>query len=259
MRQPYSLIAPGERRGNRYWLVRGRRPDGREFEFSTHVTDSAAARRIAAIGYARIAAESPASGRQVAPTFKDAAHAYIRWRKPSRADLGRIDRLIMELGDLPVADVGQDDLVRVAGKHGRAVAGATLNREYTRPFAAILHYARDNEMRGDIRVRAFKEKAPVVRVADRAGVALLTANAANDDQRMILQWLWSMGSRLGDTLRLDWADIDLAGATVRLRIGKRGDAVVTLPLPADLVAALANRPTRAGRVFPWTTKSGVYK
>lgn len=259
MRPPYSLIAPGQRRGNRFFIVRGRRPDGREFEFSTRSTDPADARWIAATGYARIAAESPAPGRQVAPTFKDAAQAYERWRKPSKADTARIDRLVDRLGTLQVANITQDDLVRAAGQHRGTVTGATLNREYTRPFAAILHYARDAGMRGDIRVRAFPERAPVVRVADRAGVDLLIANAATEPQRLLLRWLWEMGTRISDTVSILWGDVDLESAVVHLRVGKAGGAVRALPLPVALLAALANVPDKRGRLFPWATKSGVYK
>lgn len=259
MRLPYQLIAPGQRRGNRFWIVRGRRPDGREFEISTRSSDAADARRIAALAYARIIAENPAPARPVEPTFQDAADAYIRWRKPGRVDLARINRLTRRLGTLPAAAVTQDDLVRAANQHGRPVSGATLNREYTRPFAAILHYARDAGMRGDIRVRSFPERAPVVRVADRADVDLLIANAKTDAQRLLLLWLWDLGTRITDTVSVVWDDVDLEAAVVRLRVGKAGGAVRPLPLPTGLLSALANVSDKRGRVFRWTTKSGVYK
>lgn len=259
MRQPYRLFAPGARRGNPYFIVRGRKPDGREYEATTGCTDQASAERVAAVIHARMCAESPATAKPLVVTFSDAADAYIRFRTPSRVELERIERLRRVLGKLPVSDVGQDDLVRTANQHPAAVTGATLNREYVRPFAAILHYARDAGMRGDIRVRAFKERAPSVRVAEKTHVALLIANAKTEPQRLLLHWLWEIGSRLGDTLRLGWTDVDLGATTVRLTIGKRGGAVAILPLPATLVARLANVPDKRGRLFPWATKSGVYK
>lgn len=259
MRLPYQLLAPGARRGNRFYIVRGRRPDGREFEVSTRSADPADARRIAALAYARIVAEGPAAARPVEPTFQAAADAYIRWRNPAKVDLARINRLTRRLGSLPVAAITQDDLVRAANQHGSLVGGATLNREYTRPFAAILHYARDAGMRGDIRVRAFPERAPVVRVADKAAVELLIANAKTDAQRLLLRWLWDLGTRITDTVGVLWSDVDLEAAVVRLRVGKAGGAVRPLPLPVALLAALANVPDKRGRLFPWATKSGVYK
>lgn len=258
MRPPYQLIAPGQRRGNRFYIARGRKPDGREFEISTRSTDPQDARRIAALAYARIAAESPAPDRALNPTFSDAAQAYIRWRKPGKADLSRIQRLVDRLGTLPVAAVTQDDLVRAAGQHGKPVTGATLNREYTRPFAAVLHYARDNKMRDDIRVRAFKERAPIVRVAERADVEVLIANAT-EPQALLLHWLWELGTRISDALAVMWQDIDLETAVVHLRVGKAGGAVRPLPLPTGLLARLANASNKQGRVFPWATRSGVYK
>jgi integrase len=256
---PYRLIPPGKRRGNPFWIIRCRRPNGKEFEGSTHCTDKADAERTAATIYARICAEGPAPARPLIATFSDAADAYIRFRNPGRDEFARVERLRRLMGRLPIAGVGQDDLVRAANQHPTAVAGATLNREYVRPFAAILHYARDAGMRGDIRVRAFKERAPSVRVADKAGVALLIANAQTEPQRLLLHWLWEIGSRIGDTLRVNWQDIDMQGCTVRLTIGKRGGTVVVLPLPATLVARLGNMPDKRGRLFPWATKSGVYK
>jgi integrase len=259
MRATYQLFAPGTRRGNPFWIVRGRRPDRREFEVSTGCTDAEDARRTAATIYARIWAEGPAAAKPAVATFGDAADAYIRFRRPGRDELARVEKLRHLLGALSIADVGQDDLVRAANQHPTAVGGATLNREYVRPFAAIIHYARDAGMRGDLRVRSFKEKAPVVRVAEKADVTLLIANAATDHQRLLLHWLWEMGSRISDTLRLCWDDLDLAASTVRLTIGKRGGASVVLPLPATLVARLANMPEQRGRLFPWASKSGVYK
>jgi len=252
---PYDLIPPGKRRGNPFWIARGRLPDGREWEASTRRTDKEDASRVAAERYAKACAESPAADRPVAATFSDAADAYIRWRNPSKVELDRVERLRRLLGKLPVSDVGQDDLVRAANQHPTAVGGATLNREYVRPFAAIIHYARGY----DLRVRAFKERAPDVRVADKAAVAALIANAKTEPQRLLLHWLWEIGSRLGDTLRLSWSDLDLTASTVRLTIGKRAGSVVVLPLPATLVARLANVPSKDGRLFPWATKSGVYK
>ncbi len=260
MRHPngYALITPGKRRGNPFYIVRGRTPDGREFEATTNSADPALAQRLAATIFARLCAERPADAKPALATFADAADAYVRWRRPGKADQARVDRLRAALGPLPIADVGQDDLVRVANAH-RKVAGATLNREYVRPFAAILHYARDADMRGDIRVRAFKERAPVVRVATQPGVLALIAAAKTEPQRLLLHWLWDLGSRLGDTLRVNWLDIDLSAAVVNLSIGKAAGEVKPLPLPPALVARLANVTTKRGRVFPWATKSGVYK
>jgi integrase len=256
---PYRLIAPGKRRGNPHFIVRGRKPDGREYEATTRCTDKADAERLAPGIHARMCAAGPAAHKPVAGTFGDAADAYIRWRNPNRVESDRVERLRRLMGMLPIGDVSQDDLVRAANQHPTAVGGATLNREYVRPFAAVIHYARDAGMRGDMRVRAFKERAPSVRVADKAAVMALIANAKTEPQRLLLHWLWEIGSRLGDTLRLSWSDLDLTASTVRLTIGKRAGSVVVLPLPATLVARLANAPSKHGRLFPWHTKSGVYK
>jgi integrase len=66
------------------------------------------------------------------------------------------------------------------------------------------------------------------------------------------------GVRIGSATVLDWSDVDLAKGTVILRKPK-GQDDATAYLPPVLVAALANFPTRRGRVFGWQGRWSVYK
>lgn len=76
-----------------------------------------------------------------------------------------------------------------------------------------------------------------------------------------LEFLRLRGTRISDVLALQRdRDLDLPGSRVRLTIGKRRDRVQWLPLSPKLVSILANlRPCDGIYVFPWRTRSGVYK
>lgn len=69
--------------------------------------------------------------------------------------------------------------------------------------------------------------------------------------------LYELGLRITDLLRIDWRAIDLPAARVKVRIAKT-DESASLELSAALVAALASLPERRGRLFPWSTRRGVY-
>ncbi len=69
--------------------------------------------------------------------------------------------------------------------------------------------------------------------------------------------LYELGLRIMDTLRIEWANIDLTTARVRVRISKTDDWA-SLELSGALVAMLANLPSKRARLFPWSTTRGVY-
>lgn len=280
------IYPPGSRKGNRHWLARGQDVHGRGFERVLRAAaDERAARRGAAACLAALNGDPPDPAPPVVAeprTFRAAAERYIAWRHPSEADIGRIARLVAVLGALPVEACGQDELVDFARDHLPGRKPSTLNREATRPYAAILHYAHALDWRPWIRLRAFLE-AEVERPAAAAGdIALLIANADRTGtyrphhyshkhgplvdrnapyKAALLELLHVRALRLGDNLALKRdQDLDLPGARIRVRIGKARGKVKWLPLPPALVATLANLPACAGGwVFPWRTRSGVYK
>jgi len=249
------LIAPGRRKGNRYWLYRGWHA-GRLYEISTRARDQAGAERVAAAFLARLGQRHPS-----APlSFAEAAALYLDWRRPAAAEVKRLARLVEELGPRPVAGLRQADLVAAANALAGHVRPATRNREVLRPAAAVLHYAADNGHCPWLRVRLFREPAPATQALSRPQAAALIA-AAGGKRRLLLAWLFGQGTRLGDTLRLEAGQIDLARRTARLYIGKSG-RWTEAPLHDDVAALLAADPDLrrgAGRLFPWRARSGVYR
>ena len=79
--------------------------------------------------------------------------------------------------------------------------------------------------------------------------------AADGKLKLLLVFLFSQGWRIGDALRLQWADINLNEATVWYRISKTDEAM-PMPLNLSLLDMLRDEPQpRVGRVFPWRGKS----
>lgn len=263
---PLTLFAPGARKGNRYWLVRGSY-DGRRIELSTQTTDKMAARRFLRELERELATgQLPKPGEAV--SFAEAAGLYAQFRgldlvNPraargrARTDVVAIGRLIAALGKRPIGELRQADLVAAANRLYPERTAATRNREAMRPAAAILHYAARQGWCAWLRVELFREPRPRTRAVALDSAAALVAAAPAGPRRLMLVWLFRQGTRISDTLAVRWDEIDLARQTVRLRIGKT-DSWTELPLHPELVELLAAIPAaeragacgRAGRKRP---------
>jgi integrase len=250
---PLKILPPGTRKGNKTFLVRGM-INGRRVECSAGKT-LATARQLVRELTRKLEAEALAPGR--AATFKHAADQYISYRSPSREDLRRIARVVALLGSRRVAELTQADIVDAARRqYPRAAAAATFNREIIRPVAAILHYAAENRLCAWLRIKPFKEPAPIHKAVDPEDVAALIEVAPAGPKRLLLVWLFCQGTRISDTLRVEWSNIDLAAGTVRLRVSKT-DTWHTFPLHADVAAMLF--PAGLGKLFPWRDRHAVYR
>lgn len=252
---PLALIKPGRRKANRYYLIRGT-VDGRRIEVSTKTTDEALARAFKTRLLREIAeSRLPRSTDRV--SFARAARFYIEFRNPGDDDLRRIAGAVRELGDRPVGDIGQADIVRAADNLKPMGSPATRNREVVRPVAAILHYAARNGWCGWKRVSPFREPKPRTRATSEA-VAMGLIAATEGDKRLLLLWLFKQGDRISDPLKLRWEHVDLGRGTVTYVMGKTG-AERHVPLDDEVVVELANVEVQQGWLFPWRTRSGVYK
>lgn len=254
---PLKLIPPGRRRGNPFYLLRGS-VGGRELEVSTKTTNEAAARKFAR-DFARALAENRLPGPGETLSFARAAELYSDYRDPSKADLARIAKLKAVLGRKMVADIRQVDLVEAANIIASNKAPATRNREVMRPAAAILHYAERNGFCKWLRVALFREPRPKTRAVSLDTAATLVRAAPEGPRRLFLLWSFRQGTRISDTLHVEWSAIDLPRQAVRLRIGKT-DRWTEQPLHPEVFEVLAAIPeeNRRGRLFPWGQKTGVY-
>lgn len=267
---PYTLIPPGKRGAS--WYVRGRDASGK-FEFSTgQKSRGRAAAWADAFAAERARRRVPGQGEVV--SFARAAEAYKAARNPSPADTRLIDAVAAHLADnVDCRILTHAHLVEAAHALRPSGKDSTKNRKVIGPAAAVLHYASDQKWCEYQRLKKFREPRRSSREpADDAVVRLLIANAEApprkkpqgrkadynaSHKRILLAMLYELGLRITDLLGVEWPAIDLTAARVKVRIAKT-DEYVSLELSPALVAALAVLPDKTGRLFPWSTRRGVY-
>jgi len=279
---PFKLYAPGTRKGNPHWLAIIS-VGGRRHERALRTTSKREAQQVAALIEAKMAAEAAAGGRPARGdivTFRTAARLYADFRGLDLADpranrshyrteAKAINRLVEFIGNEPVGQIGHPDLVAAANKLLPAAAAATRNRWVIKPGAAILHYAAEQKFCGWERIKKFKERRPKPRPVSRDVAAALVAAAPPGPRRLLLVWLFRHGTRITDTLQLRWGDdnlpdtvgqIDLARQRVTMWISKIDEPSEKVLHP-EIVEMLAAIPEaeRVGPLFPWRTRSGVYR
>lgn len=249
---PLKLIPPRAGKSP-YWYIRGTLY-GRTIDASTKERDKKAAQRFKERFEIALAKED--SERRSVATFEVAAELYMNFRNPSERDRVWINRVVKMIGALPIADIRQHTLVSAANELYPRAKPETKNRQVLGIASAILHYAAENNLCPYIRVKKFKEKAPEARAVSREVAEALIA-AADEDMARLLIWLFHQGWRISDTLRVQWAHLDLSQGTVRYHISKTDDWRI-MPLHPRVVAALKAR-QGVGRVFKWSDKANLYR
>ena len=282
---PLKLIAPGKRKGNRHYLVRGQ-IGGQRYEVSTDTRDKAAA-EIFKADFELAVRQNRVPGPGEAVTFARAAELYVNYKSPPKTDRDRIDRLVARIGTTKlVGDVGHADFVDAANFLYPDAKNETKNRSVIKPGAAIIHYAANSKWCAWQRITKFKE-APVKTRASNDTVAALLLAAIEADRlaaiaahakartsrdrlirlreiqhierkALLVLWLFRHWNRVSDPLRLTWADVNLTDGTYEMLVAK-GNAIRVKPLDDDVRDAMANLTgAKTGPIFPWKTRSGVY-
>jgi len=249
-----QFYAPGTRKGNRTYVVRAH-VNGRQVEKVLEATTRPDAKREADDFLASIHGRAP----DEIVTFAHAARAYMAWKKPRKDDAKWINKLIAHMGTRDVREIKSDDIRQAADALCPKVQNETKVRYVYTPCSAILHYAAEQDWCAYRRIRrpSFSrrsKKSP----ASEATMRLLLGNT-DGHQRLLLAWLYETGQRIGDTLRLLWADLELKRGIARVGSRKTDDHG-EIGLSPRLVAMLANTPKLAsGRVFPWGDRHNVYR
>jgi integrase len=268
---PFTLIPPGRRKGNPFYLARGTHPvTGRDIEISTKTRDKTTARRFAQELWIRLAASGPPRPGE-AVSFAQAALLYADFRgldlenpqthrDRQRDDAKRLNRLIGALGSKMLADINQAALVTAANQLCPDRAPATKNREVMRMAAAVLHYMAECKYCDWLRVKLFKESEAETRAIAMEIAEQVIAAAPEGRRRLILLWFFRQGTRITQTLGVSWDHISLAQQTFRL-YDKKAQKWQTFPLHPEVFEQLSMIPEteRVGRLWPWTQKTGVYK
>lgn len=251
----YKLIAPGTRRNNKTYIVRGT-VGGRRFEARSDATTQKAAHEWARRYEDRLESET-VSGPAV--TFRQAAGAYVSSKRLRKQDDRYIERLTAFFGNKLVASMVGADLVAAAHALASGTSDANKNRAVIGPASAILHYAAEQGWCNDRRHRRMKvSRLSPRRPAPPETMRLLLGNTGGA-KRLLLAWLYETGQRITDSVRLTFEDLDLQGARAVIRSSKTDD-MGEIGLSPELVAMLATATRYPGnKLFPWKSRHSVYK
>ncbi len=271
---PYKLFPPGHR--GPCWYARGTDSTG-PFEVSTGKDAKRDATRWVEEVFlpSRARRRVPGIGETVG--FADAARFY-KAAKPhlSRSDIRKIDAIAAEIGDIDCRLVNHARLVEAADALKPGLKPSTQNRYVIGPGAAVLHYANENKWCEYQRIRKLKESRKSPRSpATPDTMAKLFEHLEDPPHELAPQWngvdpnlpykrlllalLFETGLRLGHLLSVVWTNIHLPDGRIGVAIPK-SDELALVPISAVTVAMLANLPDaeKTGRLFPWSTRRGVY-
>jgi len=225
---------------DKHWKIRGTL-HGVQYEESTGLADRAQAEivlnaRIGEINKRYV--EGVVLGRPPSPTFAAAVVTYLE-----KGGERRFLAPLLELfGETPIDRIGQREIDDAARRLLPGRAPATVNRQIYGPMSAVLKATGSS-----LQVARLKEPKGRVRWL-RPDEAQSLVNACSPHLRPLVAFLFSTGARVGEALFLDWRNVDLSRAHVTFERTKNGEAR-GVPLTAELVAMLANLPTRSGAVF----------
>jgi integrase len=191
--------------------------------------------------------------------FAEIAAAYVRHQPREQYNIDRIAAISRALGPAAIArDIDQERIDRLVGEVIRKPAPSpnTVRAFVVTPLRAVLNFA-------------FKRKWCDKPVFDLPKLppgrtdyflpceAERMVAAAAPHLQPLLVFLFGTGGRLGESLSLDWREVDLVGGRAIFLAEKtktRRRRVAHLP-PA-VVAALAEMPERDGAVFRWVDRAG---
>lgn len=247
-----KLVPPGGRKGNRFWYVRGTF-DGQRIEVSTKAATKRAAQSF--LDGLPAVLRKPKDVNAETATFGDAIDLYKAWRNPSRNDVRYLEALRPKLGDALLSAMSSADLTSAANELYPDGSPRTKNRNAIGPGAAVLHHAATCNLCAWIRCRRFKEPKPESRDIDPP-LAVIAIARAKGPLKLLLTWLFLVGTRITESLSARLERIDRKARIVRLKIGK-SDEWHVYALPHEVMALLPE--ATEGWVFPWRTRGGADK
>lgn len=212
--------------------------------------DEALAREEAAAIEREIIRNHHLGQRPIERGFAAAAQSYVQAEPRARETVRLVTNLLRHFGNAPLRSIGQEavDTARSVILKPDASPG-TVRRNLIVPLRAILNHA---AWRGWCDKPQFQlPREPKGRTAFLLPHQFEAMRAAAPERMQpLLTWLICTGCRLGETLALEWSQVDLQAATVRLWPDqtKAGSSRI-VHLPPAAVAALASLPHRDGHVF----------
>lgn len=279
---PLYLVPPGKRKRNRFYLIRGE-VAGQRIEISSKTTDETAARRLKAKLEIKLLKDRvPEPGEAI--TFSQATDIYKTFKQLVDADddAKRLKKICAVIGQKLVGDLRHVDLVNAAEQLYAGRAPATKNRNCMSLAAMVLHHAARNNFCPYLRIELFDQPRPRTRSVSIPTARTILNSLPTDPPKMmgnrppterelkrhadrqekkqlLILWLFRQGNRISDVLKIRWEGIDLARRVVVYHVGKADRPDVEKPLHDEVWEILASKPQLSGWLFPWRTRSGVYK
>jgi integrase len=254
-----KLIPPGKRKGNRFYIIRGRF-EGVAVEKTTETADKAVAARIRNEIERRIL-DGAVPGPNARVSFHRACDLYLAAKGHlGPQDVKAVLRLKEAIADKPVQDIVQADLDQAANLLYPRHAPESRDRLAYSPAAAVLHYAHENRWRDWMRVKRPKKKQAETRAASDSTIPVLL-NATSGKRRLLVMWLFKHGTRISGALSVDCARIHLDTMEYEIYVSK-SRVWRTFPIDDEVGAMLREDPdviAGHGPLFPWRNRSSVYE
>ena len=199
-------------------------------------------------------------GRPSRSTLDEYLADWLEWHGPSvrprtlTSYRGHVERHISPLlGGIRVLRLAPADVRRlIADRLAAGLSPSTVGRIIT-TLRIGLNAGIAEGMLADNPARLVRlprvEREPVLAMTVRDARAILAAVRGDRFEALYVLLLGS-GLRLGEALSLDWRDVDLDRATVRVRHGKTARSIRTVPLPGFAAVALRVQQRRARRYGP---------
>jgi hypothetical protein len=268
--QPIKVYGPGERKGNRYCVIKGRLPDGTEIDKTLHelkITDPAQARSIADEYYRAAQERADQGGRPAGPqkptTFGELAEKYLTAEPRSRQTQKNVRLLIecqlpslgLKLGNVAVTALipGVASEAATVLRHSRTPQ--SVNRHVIKPYIAILNFGRKAYEIPSLGAKLWRAPDRIRYPATiETEEALLAAAAAAQPEKcspcaqdfvyrhLLLLFLFRQGWRISETLRLTWHDVNLRERRFFLRVDKSNNPDKPILMQREIVEALAALP-----------------
>ena len=143
--------------------------------------------------------------------------------------------------DTLVKDITRGALKRAAVAILPGAKGAYRNRAVIVPTSAVINFAASLELCPPFRPERFQETKAVREPATWAWVQAFMQHSS-PHLGALACFMFLTGARISEALDVQWRDIDLSAARVRIRMGKAGGQERLAHMPPVLVAELAMHP-----------------
>lgn len=193
-------------------------------------------------------------------TFIEAADKYfdihLSKKKSAKKTKCTIECLKRHFGNKPLARITTADVQEFYNKRMAETTPSTANRHYTVLHAIINKMLRLKLYRGEnpcIGVAKHKENPARTNYLTKEQIQDVLTYVSERSQNMVA-FAIGTGMRLGEILRLDWKDIDLANNIIHIYVAKSGYQREVPIMPSLKALLLRMEPQPYGKVFNISVK-----